>query len=121
MCYTKNLFISEVRINNSEFKMNFLLFMSIFALQCDQIWGKEKVELGLLYESHCPFSREFIVDQLFPTFNQVLKEGKEGVSNIQLGFLQKVVRQKDANVTSRSMQLEKVGCGLLREAYRGEG
>ena len=79
MCYTKNLFLSEVRIYNSEFIMNFLLFMSICALQCDQIWGKEEVELGLLYESHCPFSREFIVDQLFPTFNQVLKEGKEGV------------------------------------------
>ena len=86
MCYTKNFFPSEVRINNSEFKMNFLLFMSIFALQCDQIWAKEEVELGLLYESHCPFSREFIVDQLFPTFNQVLKEGKEGVSRIQLFF-----------------------------------
>ena len=36
-------------------------------------------------------------------------------------LLQKVVRQNDTVVMSRFMQLEKVGCGLLREAFWGEG
>ena len=38
--------------------------------------------------------------------------------SIQLYFLWKVVRQNDTNVTSRSMQLKKGGCELLREANR---
>ena len=33
----------------------------------------------------------------------------------------KVVRQNDADVMSRFMQLKKGGCVLLREAFRGEG
>ena len=36
-------------------------------------------------------------------------------------FLRKVIRQNDTDATSRSTQLEKVGCGFLREAYQGEG
>ena len=42
-------------------------------------------------------------------------------SSIQLFFLWKVVRQNNIDVTSRFMQLEKVGRGLLREAFGGEG
>ena len=42
-------------------------------------------------------------------------------SSIQLFFLRKVVRQNDTEVAKRSMQLEKLGSGLLREAYRREG
>ena len=42
-------------------------------------------------------------------------------SSIQLVFLRKVVRQSHTDVTSLCMQFEKIGSGLLREAFRGEG
>ena len=50
-----------------------------------------------------------------------LIEMKLNISSIQLFFLRKVIRQNDTVVTSRLMQLEKVWCGLLREALWGEG
>ena len=40
---------------------------------------------------------------------------------MQMFFWWKVVRQNDANVTSRSVQLKKIGRGLQRDVYRGEG
>ena len=39
----------------------------------------------------------------------------------QLKFLRKVVRQSHTDMTSLPMQFEKIGRGLLREAFRGEG
>ena len=45
----------------------------------------------------------------------------KSVSSIQLVFLQKVVRQSHTNVTSFCMQFEKIGRGLLREAFQSEG
>ena len=41
-------------------------------------------------------------------------------SSIQLFFFWKVVRQNNTDMMSHSIQLEKVGRGLLQEAYRGE-
>ena len=42
-------------------------------------------------------------------------------SSIQLVFFAEVVRQNYTNVTSRSVQLEKEGRGLLQEFYLDEG
>ena len=42
-------------------------------------------------------------------------------SGLQLFFLLKVVRQNDTDMKSHFMQLEKVGRGLLRKAFLGEG
>ena len=36
-------------------------------------------------------------------------------------FLLKVVRQSHTDVMSFCMQFKKIGCGLLREAFRREG
>ena len=43
------------------------------------------------------------------------------MSSIQLFFLQKVVRQNDTVLMSLCMQFEKLGHGLLREAFQSEG
>ena len=43
------------------------------------------------------------------------------MSSIQLFFMRKVIRRNGADMTSRFVQLEKVGPGLLQEAFRGEG
>ena len=43
------------------------------------------------------------------------------LSSIQLLFLRKVVKQNHTDVTLFCMKFEKIGCGLLREAFWGEG
>ena len=42
-------------------------------------------------------------------------------SSVQLFFLRKVIRQNSTDVTSFCVQFEKVGHGLLREAFQREG
>ena len=42
------------------------------------------------------------------------------ISSIQLVFLRMVMKQKCPDVMSLCMQFEKVGCGLLREAFQSE-
>jgi hypothetical protein len=37
--------------------------------------GKEEVVIDLYFESQCPFSREFVTEQLAPTFEKFEKEG----------------------------------------------
>ena len=48
-------------------------------------------------------------------------KGDRNISSIQLLFLGKVVRQSHTNMMSILMQFEKIGGGLLQEAFWSEG
>ena len=53
-------------------------------------------------------------------YSSILTIYKYAKKKYTIVFLRKVIRQNDTNVMSHSMQLEKVGHGLLGEAYWGE-
>ena len=51
-----------------------LAFISIFNLSA---FGKEEVEIGMVFESGCPMAKQVLVDKIIPEIKLFAKDGKK--------------------------------------------